>query len=77
MCSTPGGSAMQMFESLQMLKNTIEPHVRIYPGHSFGEEPGRPMSYLLQQNIYFQIETPEQFVQFRMRPSQTHLFDFK
>lgn len=77
MCNIFGGSPAQMFESMQKLKKTIEPQICIYPGHSFGKDPGYTMSDLLQQNIYLQIENKEHFIQFRMRENQTHLFDFK
>jgi hydroxyacylglutathione hydrolase len=77
MCNTFGGSPEQMFASIQQLKKTIEPQVRIYPGHSFGKDPGYTMGDLLQQNVYLQIENKEHFIQFRMRENQQHLFDFK
>lgn len=77
MCSTPGGSPDQLFESIQRLKQTIGPHVRIYPGHSFGKTPGETMDSLFEENIYFQIESKEHFIQFRMRENQISLFDFK
>ena len=77
MCNTFGGSPTQMFASIQQLKRTIGPQVCIYPGHSFGKDPGYTMSDLFQQNIYLQIENEEHFIQFRMREGQKYLFDFK
>ncbi|WP_438358042.1 MBL fold metallo-hydrolase [Brevibacillus dissolubilis] len=76
-CTTVGGSPYEMFESIQRVKRTVEPHVRVYPGHSFGKEPGQPLSYLLRNNIYFHIERIEHFIKFRMRGNQKGLFDFK
>ncbi|PEU20728.1 MBL fold metallo-hydrolase [Bacillus wiedmannii] len=76
-CTTIGGSPEQMFNSIQKIKSTIEPHVRIYPGHSYGKDPGYTMSYLLKNNIYFLIESKEQFIRFRMRNNQKNLFNFK
>ncbi|MDT3425552.1 glyoxylase-like metal-dependent hydrolase (beta-lactamase superfamily II) [Paenibacillus forsythiae] len=69
-CHFPGGSPESMYESVQRIKNTISPDIRIYPGHSYGKEPGLPFSYLLQYNIYFQFDESEQFIRFRMRKNQ-------
>lgn len=76
-CSTIGGSADLMFESIQKIKKNVEPHIRIYPGHSFGKNPGYPLSYLLKNNIYFVIDVKEHFIKFRMRKNQKNLFNFK
>ncbi|MFC9709437.1 MBL fold metallo-hydrolase [Paenibacillus sp. NPDC056933] len=71
-CETVGGSAHQMYESIQKIKRIVRPSVRIYSGHSYGEEPGsRMLGYLLTNNIYFALEHQEHFVQFRMRKNQT------
>lgn len=77
LCGAEGGSPDQMFESIQKIKRTIEPHVRIYPGHSYGKDPGYPLSYLINNNIYLQLDRKEYFVKFRMRRNQKNLFDFK
>lgn len=76
-CTTVGGSPEQMFESIQSIKKVVEPHVRIYPGHSFGKKPGYSIDYLQKYNIYFQIESKEHFIKFRMRKNQKNLFNFK
>lgn len=55
-CGDRGSSAEDMFHSIQRIKASIPPHVRVYPGHSFGEKPGQKMESLLKNNIYFQIE---------------------
>lgn len=52
-CNTFGGNPEQMFDSIQEIKNTIDPHVKIFPGHSYGKDPGYPLNYLLKENIYF------------------------
>jgi hydroxyacylglutathione hydrolase len=75
-CNTNGGSPLQMYESIQMIKQIITLDTRIFPAHSFGKEPGYPLEYLLQENIYFQFQDPETFTQFRMRKNQTNLFKF-
>lgn len=76
-CEDRGSSAEDMFHSIQRIKASIPPHVRVYPGHSFGEKPGQKMESLLKNNIYFQIEKKEHFVNFRNRKNQKGLFHFK
>ncbi|MFJ6208623.1 MBL fold metallo-hydrolase [Lysinibacillus sp. NPDC092081] len=76
-CDTEGGSPEQMFESIQKIKRTVNQNVRIFPGHSYGKEPGYPLSYLLENNIYFAIDKKDQFIKFRMRKNQKNLFKFR
>lgn len=76
MCDTEGGSAEEMFDSIQKLKATLLPEVKIYPGHSFNNDSGQRMDYLLKENIYFQIDEKECFINFRMRKSQKNLYNF-
>lgn len=75
-CNTFGGNPEQMFESIQKIKNTIDPRVKIYPGHSYGKNVGYPLNYLLKENIYFQIDKKEHFINFRIRKNQNNLFKF-
>ncbi len=67
LCTAAGGSPEDMYQSVERIKRTIDRRVRIFPGHSFGMEPGRTMESLMQDNIYFQIEEREAFVAWRMR----------
>ncbi|PWK13054.1 MBL fold metallo-hydrolase [Tumebacillus permanentifrigoris] len=76
-CDTVGGSPVQMYESLQKIRRLVAPHVRVFPGHSYGKEPGAPLRVLLSSNIYFQFEKVEHFVQFRMRKNQRGSLNFK
>lgn len=76
-CNAPGGDAEKMFESVQMVKNTIGPDVRIYPAHSFGKEPGQTLQSLWDENIYFQIDKKEQFIAWRMRSNFLGAFNFR
>lgn len=76
-CNADGGNPKDMYDSIQMLKNTIDPNVLIYPAHSYGKAPGQTLHHLLKQNIYFQINKLESFIAFRMRKNQTNLFNFK
>lgn len=75
-CNMAGGSADQMFESIQKLKQIVKPFVRIYPGHSYGKSPGYPLSFLLENNIYFQFDKRNHFIQFRMRKNQKGILNF-
>lgn len=65
-CTFRGGSAEQMFESIQRIKSVVPLYVRVYPGHSYGKSPGHALDYLMTENIYFQIER-QYFLNFRMR----------
>ncbi|AKF95943.1 MBL fold metallo-hydrolase [Brevibacillus laterosporus] len=69
-CSKYGGDPYRMFESMRRIRTMIEPNVLIYPGHSFGIFPGVSMKYVIDNNLYFQIDDVETFVRFRMRPNQ-------
>lgn len=66
-CTAAGGSPEDMYRSVGRIKRSIDPRVRIFPGHSFGMEPGRTLGALMLDNIYFQIEDRETFVAWRMR----------
>lgn len=77
MCTGQGADPNNMFESLMHLKKIIPPDTRIYPGHSYGVEPGQPFSFMLKYNIYLSFEKREDFIKFRMRPNQQGLFAFK
>ncbi|AZS14163.1 MBL fold metallo-hydrolase [Paenibacillus lutimineralis] len=76
-CDSEGGSAEDMYYSIQRLIQLIPANVRVYPGHSFGEPPGREMSYLYKKNLYFQIDDINHFVKYRNRKSNSKIFDFK
>ncbi|MBA2649839.1 MAG: MBL fold metallo-hydrolase [Legionella sp.] len=75
-CTGKGGDPNAMFESLSYLKAIIPPETKIYPGHSFGQEPGKKFSDVLQNNIYLQFERREDFIAFRMRSNQKGLLAF-
>ncbi|ABQ27273.1 MBL fold metallo-hydrolase [Geotalea uraniireducens] len=76
-CTTEGGSASGMFESIQRIKRTVEPHVSVFPGHCYGRAPGCSLASVMEHNIYFHLESKRQFVDFRMRKGQTNSFAFK
>lgn len=74
-CTAPGGSAEAMFASFEMLRAEVDREVRVFPGHSFGMEPGQTLGTLLRDNIYFQIEKREEFVAWRMRAGVSGSFE--
>lgn len=77
MCNTPGGDPLAMYQSIQLIKERATPETAIYPSHSYGKQPGQPLSALLTGNIYFRFESSRDFVAHRMRPRQKRLFAFK
>lgn len=66
-CDFDGGCPHDMFRSLQRLKASVPRNSVVYPGHSFGKDPGHAFTYLLQNNLYLNIDNEAQFVKFRMR----------
>jgi hydroxyacylglutathione hydrolase len=72
MCNKEGGSPEKMFESFQRIKRTVAPHIRVYPGHSYGKAPGCRLVDLEKYNVYFLINSKEHFVNLRMRENQQH-----
>lgn len=77
LCFGDGADPNEMFDSLQQLKSQIDLPTFIYPGHSYGQHPGKTFDYLLQNNIYLRIDNRKYFISFRMRENQYHLFNFK
>ncbi|MCU7925192.1 MAG: MBL fold metallo-hydrolase [Candidatus Thiodiazotropha sp. (ex Dulcina madagascariensis)] len=77
MCFDGRSDPRQLFSSLNKLKHMIPPYTKIYPGHSYGQEPGTDFSYLLANNIYLQFKDESMFVAFRMRKGQTGLLNFQ
>ncbi|MBJ6360370.1 MBL fold metallo-hydrolase [Paenibacillus sp. GCM10012307] len=77
MCSSKGSDPVELFHSVKRIRSLVHPDVKVYPGHSYGELPGQPMSYLHENNAYFQIESLENFIFFRMRKNQRDLLRFR
>lgn len=77
MCDFPDASPDDMYHSLRKIKSIIPKDTIIYPAHSYGEKVGKPFRYLLNNNVYFNIDNKEHFIKFRMRKDQKGLFDFK
>jgi hydroxyacylglutathione hydrolase len=76
-CIGKGAEPREMFESIQAIKGWCPPQVRVFPGHSFGESPGKTFGELLHSNIYLSVEEYELFHSLRMRSSQKRIFDFR
>jgi hydroxyacylglutathione hydrolase len=70
-------AAHAMYASLEQLK-TLEPRTRVFPGHSYGQPPGRPMLQVRRENIYLQFRDKESFATFRLRSGQSkaNMFSF-
>ncbi|AGX44724.1 MBL fold metallo-hydrolase [Clostridium saccharobutylicum] len=69
-CDLFGGSADEMFNSIKKIKNGIPQNVKIYPGHSFGFKGGVELKELDKFNFYYNIESKDNFIMFRMRKNQ-------
>jgi hydroxyacylglutathione hydrolase len=76
-CDQPGGSATEMYHSLQLIRQLVPPHTKVYPGHSYGKTPGTSLAEILESNIYFHFEKIEDFVRFRMRHSDLDPLGFR
>lgn len=72
-------AAKQMYFSLQRLLRELPAHTKVYPGHSFGLEPGQSLSRLRRENIYLSFSNEHDFAAFRCRSGQqrSRLFDFR
>lgn len=62
-------SAHAMYESLELLK-ALEPETLVFPGHSYGQPPGRAMEQVQQENLYLQFRDKHSFAAFRLRSGQ-------
>ncbi|PHR18567.1 MAG: MBL fold metallo-hydrolase [Fluviicola sp.] len=76
-CDQKGSDVNAMFDSVQFLKSYLLDDTIFWPGHSFGQEPGKSLSFLMENNIYFQLEQRKYFTGFRMRKTQTSPINFK
>ncbi len=70
-------NAGKLYDSIQFLKSYLSKTTLFWPGHSFGEKPGKDLSHLLKNNIYFQFNSVKHFVDFRMRKNRPDPFAFK
>lgn len=76
LCTSYGGSASSMFHSIERIKSQVDDSVLVYSGHTYNIQPGKSISFLMQNNIYFVIEDKMQFIEFRMMKNKGDLFTF-
>lgn len=70
-------SVHDLYNSVQLLKHYLPAGTHFWPGHSFGEKPGKDLLWLKKHNIYFQLDDREHFCTFRMRKNRPDPFLFK
>lgn len=73
-CSKEG--AASLYDSVQFLKIYLPESSLFWPGHSYGQAPGKSLSYLMLYNIYFQFNSKKSFIAFRTRKNQPKLFQW-
>jgi hydroxyacylglutathione hydrolase len=76
-CFDKKDSPSQLYKSMQKIKKTVPTETKIYPGHSYGKQPGIFMKELLQDNIYLNFKKENDFITYRMRKGQKSIFNFK
>ena len=70
-------AAFEMYDSLQLIKSSIDGSTKVYPGHSYGKAPGQSFSDVLDNNIYLHFRDKAAFAKFRMRKRQNNrIFKF-
>ncbi len=77
LCFGIGASAEKMYDSIQRIKSLVANDVLIFPGHSYGVEPGKSFGHLRMINAYLGIEDKKKFVDFRNRKNIRGMFNFK
>ncbi|QNU67917.1 MBL fold metallo-hydrolase [Ruminiclostridium herbifermentans] len=77
LCYGNGASAENMYDSIQKLKSLLAGDILIFPGHSYGVEPGKPFGYLGFINAYLSFDNKKKFVEFRNRKNIRGIFNFK
>ncbi|MBD3314595.1 MAG: MBL fold metallo-hydrolase, partial [Chitinivibrionales bacterium] len=70
-------SAYAMFASLERLKKEVMPHIRVYPGHSYGTPPGMEFGQIMRKNMYLSFKSKEDFAAYRLRKQQAYSKYFK
>ncbi len=69
-CNLTGSDPHKMYDSIQKIKEVVPSSAYVFPGHSFGKEPGVKFTEICKNNLYFNIEDKQKFVDFRMRSQQ-------
>lgn len=63
-------AAHDMFDSLELLKRTLRPHTRVFPGHTYVRPPGQTFSDVLDSNTYLHFSDKHRFAAYRLRTGQ-------
>ncbi|MBI3325069.1 MAG: MBL fold metallo-hydrolase [Candidatus Omnitrophica bacterium] len=58
----PGGDPRQLYESLIGRLKKLDDHIRLYPGHNYGEVPVSTMGDEKRHNPFLQFTTSEEFL---------------
>lgn len=64
-------AAHAMFDSLALLKRTVTPQTRIFPGHTYARPPGLAFADVMASNAYLHFEDRHRFAAFRLRKGQS------
>lgn len=67
-CDFEGGDPAVMFDSLTRVLGALPGETALYPGHDYGDVPVSSLDRERERNPYFQCDTVDSFVAFRMRP---------
>jgi len=76
-CYGEGSDPEKLYDSIQRIKREVSMSVYVYPGHSYGKSPGYSLKSIINDNIYFQFDQKNMFVDFRMRKNQKNIFSFR
>jgi hydroxyacylglutathione hydrolase len=67
-CDLAGGDAEQMYQSLRRISE-LDPAIKLYPGHDYGDVPVSTIAREREKNPYFALlGSLPGFVAYRMRP---------
>jgi len=67
-CDLAGGDPEQMYQSLRRISE-LDPAIKLYPGHDYGDVPVSSVGRERERNPYFALlGSLPQFVDYRMRP---------
>lgn len=67
-CDFEGGDPVEMYNSLHHTLGALPGNTALYPGHDYGDVKVSSLAREREQNPYFQCDTVDSFVAFRMRP---------
>jgi hydroxyacylglutathione hydrolase len=76
-CGSDEVAAGALFDSVQKIKAYAEETTCFWPGHSFGMPPGKKLNFLMEHNIYFQLNNRDYFIKFRTRKNRPDPFRFR